>query len=325
MTDETTKLSEESPNEAEANVDFVDETTTEDAANPQEVAEDSDAAMQPDETPSVEETPLEKAEKEAAEMKARWLRSVADMENYRKRIAREKQDIIRSASAGVIESLLPVLDTMKLGLQAAENHPEAKDVVVGFKMVDDQLKRSLQEQGLEELVPDGEVFDPNMHECISHQPSADVDEGKVIQTIRAGYRLNNRLVRAANVIVSSGPEQSSWFFSQILMSEKDLYEILGVEKDISADELKKAYRKLAVKYHPDKNPGDAEAEAKFKEISSAYDVLKDPEKRAAYDRYGHAAFQGGMGGGGGGFGGHDPFDIFKEAFGGGDIFEELFG
>ena len=209
MTDETTKLSEESPNEAEANVDFVDETTTEDAANPQEVAEDSDAAMQPDETPSVEETPLEKAEKEAAEMKARWLRSVADMENYRKRIAREKQDIIRSASAGVIESLLPVLDTMKLGLQAAENHPEAKDVVVGFKMVDDQLKRSLQEQGLEELVPDGEVFDPNMHECISHQPSADVDEGKVIQTIRAGYRLNNRLVRAANIIVSSGPEQSS--------------------------------------------------------------------------------------------------------------------
>ena len=209
MTDETTKLSEESPNEAEANVDFVDETTTEDAANPQEVAEDSDAAMQPDETPSVEETPLEKAEKEAAEMKARWLRSVADMENYRKRIAREKQDIIRSASAGVIESLLPVLDTMKLGLQAAENHPEAKDVVVGFKMVDDQLKRSLQEQGLEELVPDGEVFDPNLHECISHQPSADVDEGKVIQTIRAGYRLNNRLVRAANVIVSSGPEQSS--------------------------------------------------------------------------------------------------------------------
>lgn len=110
------------------------------------------------------------------------------------------------------------------------------------------------------------------------------------------------------------------------MSQADLYETLGVARDASADELKKAYRKLAVKYHPDKNPGDKEAEAKFKEISSAYDILKDPEKRAAYDRYGHAAFQGGMGGGGS-RGGHDPFDIFREAFGGqgGGIFEEFFG
>ena len=112
------------------------------------------------------------------------------------------------------------------------------------------------------------------------------------------------------------------------MSQADLYEVLGVARDSSADELKKAYRKLAVKYHPDKNPGDQKAEAKFKEISSAYDILKDPEKRAAYDRYGHAAFQGGMGGGGG-RGGHDPFDIFREAFGGsgggGGIFEEFFG
>jgi molecular chaperone DnaJ len=111
------------------------------------------------------------------------------------------------------------------------------------------------------------------------------------------------------------------------MAQADLYETLGVSRDASADELKKAYRKLAVKYHPDKNPGDKAAEAKFKEISSAYDNLKDPDKRAAYDRYGHAAFQGGMGGGGGG--GHDPFDMFREAFGGrgggGGIFEEFFG
>ncbi|MDP4878825.1 MAG: nucleotide exchange factor GrpE, partial [Opitutales bacterium] len=101
-----------------------------------------------------------------------------------------------------------VLDNMKLGLQAAENHPEAKDVTVGFKMVDDQLKRSLSEQGLEELLPDGEVFDPNLHECIAHQPSEDVKEDHVIQTVRAGYRLNERLIRAANVIVSSGPAKA---------------------------------------------------------------------------------------------------------------------
>ena len=150
-------------------------------------------------------TDLEKAQAEAADMKSRYLRSVADMENYRKRIGREKQDIIRSAAAGVIESLLPVLDNMKLGLQAADNHPEAKDVTIGFKMVDDQLKKTLSEQGLEELIPDGADFDPNLHECIAHQPSDDIAEDKVIQTVRAGYRLNDRLIRAANVIVSSGP------------------------------------------------------------------------------------------------------------------------
>ena len=150
-------------------------------------------------------TDLEKVQAEAADMKSRYLRSVADMENYRKRIAREKQDIIRSAAANVVESLLPVLDNMKLGLQAAENHPEAKDVTLGFKMVDEQLKKSLSEQGLEELVPNGEVFDPNIHECIAQQTSDEIKEDHVIQTVRAGYRPNDRLIRAANVIVSSGP------------------------------------------------------------------------------------------------------------------------
>ncbi|HAX91881.1 MAG TPA: molecular chaperone DnaJ [Rhodospirillaceae bacterium] len=106
------------------------------------------------------------------------------------------------------------------------------------------------------------------------------------------------------------------------MSKSDYYELLGASRDASADDLKKLYRKLAMKYHPDKNPGDKESEHKFKEISEAYDVLRDEQKRAAYDRYGHAAFeQGGMGGGAGGFGG-GGFDF---AGGFGDIFEEMFG
>ncbi|WP_421872462.1 molecular chaperone DnaJ [Pararhizobium sp.] len=100
--------------------------------------------------------------------------------------------------------------------------------------------------------------------------------------------------------------------------KRDLYETLGVAKTADEKELKSAFRKLAMKYHPDKNPGDAEAEKTFKEISLAYEVLKDPQKRAAYDRYGHAAFeQGGMGGGGGGMGGG--------AGGFSDIFEDIFG
>jgi molecular chaperone DnaJ len=99
----------------------------------------------------------------------------------------------------------------------------------------------------------------------------------------------------------------------------DYYALLGVSKTATPDELKKAYRKMAMKYHPDKNPGDKEAEKKFKEISEAYEVLSDDQKRAAYDRYGHAAFeQGGFGGGQGGFSqGFSSFsDIIDEMFGG---------
>jgi molecular chaperone DnaJ len=113
--------------------------------------------------------------------------------------------------------------------------------------------------------------------------------------------------------------------------KRDYYEILCVEKSSSDDEIKRSYRKLAVKFHPDKNPDDAEAEDKFKELGEAYEVLSDSSKRAAYDRYGHAAFQGGMGGAGGAGGGgfHDPFDLFREVFsgagGGGGIFEQFFG
>lgn len=110
-----------------------------------------------------------------------------------------------------------------------------------------------------------------------------------------------------------------------MAAKRDYYEVLGVTKSVTQEELKKAYRKLAVQYHPDKNPGDHTAEEKFKELGEAYDVLGDEQKRAAYDRYGHAAFSGGMPGGGGAGGFHDPLDIFREVFGGGDIFESFFG
>jgi molecular chaperone DnaJ len=104
------------------------------------------------------------------------------------------------------------------------------------------------------------------------------------------------------------------------MAKQDFYEMLGVARGASADDMKKAYRKLAMQYHPDRNPGDKAAEHKFKEISEAYDVLKDDQKRAAYDRFGHAAFE--NGGGGGRAGGAGDFGF---ASGFADIFDEMFG
>jgi molecular chaperone DnaJ len=112
--------------------------------------------------------------------------------------------------------------------------------------------------------------------------------------------------------------------------KRDYYEVLSVERDAEKGVIKKAYRRLAVEYHPDKNPDDPSAEDKFKELGEAYEALMDEDKRAAYDRHGHAAFEnGGAGGGGGGF--HDAADIFRSVFGGGggggggSIFDDLFG
>ena len=109
------------------------------------------------------------------------------------------------------------------------------------------------------------------------------------------------------------------------MAEKrDYCEVLGIDRNASASEIKKAYRKLAKKYHPDTNPGDKEAEAKFKEVTEAYEILSDSEKKAQYDQYGHAAFEQGAGGfNGGGFGGFDFGGDMGDIFG--DIFGDLFG
>jgi molecular chaperone DnaJ len=108
-----------------------------------------------------------------------------------------------------------------------------------------------------------------------------------------------------------------------MSDNRDYYEILTVERTATEEEVKRSYRKLAVKFHPDKNPDDPHAEEKFKELGEAYDVLMDADKRAAYDRFGHAAFAQGTAAG---RGFHDPFDIFREVFGGGGgIFETFFG
>ena len=106
------------------------------------------------------------------------------------------------------------------------------------------------------------------------------------------------------------------------MAKRDYYEVLGVDKSASADEIKKAYRKKALQYHPDKNPGDKAAEDKFKEAAEAYDVLSDATKKSRYDQFGHAGVDGMGSGGAGGFGGFSMDDIFSRF---GDIFGGAFG
>src|SRR3954451_14266917 len=105
------------------------------------------------------------------------------------------------------------------------------------------------------------------------------------------------------------------------MAKQDYYATLGVARDCSADDLKRAYRKLAMQFHPDRNPGDKQAEMKFKDVSEAYEVLKDDQRRGAYDRFGHAAFENGNGGPGARMGGFD----FSAGGDLGDIFDQMFG
>lgn len=145
------------------------------------------------------------AKKEAAENYDRYLRSVADLENFRRRTVREKDELRQYAASRVLEDLFPVIDNLALGL-AATKQPGAdlKTLAGGVEMVLTQLKTALANHGLKEINPAGQPFDANQHESISAQPSKDVPEGSVLTVVRTGYSLNGRLLRPASVIVSSG-------------------------------------------------------------------------------------------------------------------------
>lgn len=155
--------------------------------------------------PSLEEL-LERARTDAAAAKEAHLRAVADLENFRRRTARERDDLRAFAAANVVEELMPVLDNLGFALVAAEApNAELKSLAEGVKMVANQLKTGLANHGLKEINPTGAAFDPNHHEALSQQPSDTVAEGHVLQVIRVGYSLNGRLLRPAAVIVSGGP------------------------------------------------------------------------------------------------------------------------
>ncbi|KXU35396.1 hypothetical protein AXK12_05350 [Cephaloticoccus capnophilus] len=149
--------------------------------------------------------PIAAAKAEAAAIHDRYLRAVADHENFRKRVAREKDELRQYAASRVLEDLLPVLDNLGLGLAAAEQpNASVKSLREGVAMVQTQLKTALEQHGLKEINPAGQPFDAHQHEALSQAPSTEVAEGDVLQVIRVGYSLNGRLLRAASVVVSSG-------------------------------------------------------------------------------------------------------------------------
>jgi molecular chaperone GrpE len=177
------------------------------------------------ETPEVEtaanpaEAAAAPAAGEIAELKTRaakadenWerlLRTTADFENFKKRAAREKIESAQYASASLLQKLLPVLDNFESALAAAQNTPVPPGGIASFQsgvtMIQQQLKNVLVESGLEEIESAGRPFDPNFHEAVSEQESAEVPEGHVLQQLRKGYKFKERLLRPATVIVAKKP------------------------------------------------------------------------------------------------------------------------
>ncbi|MBC2596327.1 nucleotide exchange factor GrpE [Ruficoccus amylovorans] len=185
---------------------------------PEAAIADEQAAQTPEESVAPEEASsetaqlleeLDKAQAKAKDYEDRYLRAMADLDNFRRRAAREREESRLLANAGLIEEILPALDNFRLGLAAAANHPEAAVVSKGFEAVAAQLRQILADHGLEVIEPaPGDDFDHNLHEAVSQQSSDEIGDHQVITAVRAGYQLNQRLLRPASVVVSSGPAAS---------------------------------------------------------------------------------------------------------------------
>jgi molecular chaperone GrpE len=148
---------------------------------------------------------LERLRADAERFRDMALRGQADFDNYRKRAAREKEEAVKFANMGLVERFLPILDNFELGLLSARSTEGAAQVVMGFEMVGRQLQDFLTQCGVEVVAGEGSDFDPNLHEAVQQEESLDVPEGRVLRVLRKGYRMKERLVRPAMVVVSKAP------------------------------------------------------------------------------------------------------------------------
>lgn len=163
-------------------------------------AEDATPAAESGDAPE-----LDAVQKDFEKFRDLYLRSQADLDNYRKRAAREREDAARYANASLLERLLPILDNFELGLEAARNAGGADAILQGMSMVQKQLQDFLVDSGVQPIDALGTEFDPNLHDALGQEASADVAEGIVLRQLRRGYKLRDRLIRPAAVIVSKGP------------------------------------------------------------------------------------------------------------------------
>ena len=164
--------------------------------------------LEEEEAGSTEETPGEEVpltpEAEALKLKEAAIRTAADLDNYRKRMARERSEDLRFARAGLIEELLPVFDNFSMGLQMAEQEQDSM-IYKGMEMVKGQLDDFLAAQGLVEVPAEG-IFDPNLHEAVAEEEKDGAEPGEILFVKRKGYRIHDRLLRAAVVVVAKASE-----------------------------------------------------------------------------------------------------------------------
>lgn len=184
------------------------ETPAEEGMAADVAAEMPDDAKAPAEAPAVESpaAELEKLRAERDENFNRYLRAVADLDNYRRRVAREKEELRQFANQELIESLLPVYEHLTLAIASARQANDPATIAKGVELVFDQFKTLLAAKGLAEINPEpGSEFDPNQHESVGHAPDSSFPEERVAQVVRTGFALNGRVLRPASVLLSSGP------------------------------------------------------------------------------------------------------------------------
>ena len=229
-------------------------------------------------------------QKERDDLYDRLLRKTAEFDNFRKRVERDRKDMIEWAAADVLSDLLSVVDDFDRAL-AAPAPPEAQSYKAGLELIQRQLAELLKKRGVTPIEALGADFDPHLHQAVAYEEVA--GRARRRSRRRDGQGLQARRSPAASRAGEGG---------EGIVSKRDYYEILEVSRTATDQEIKSSYRKLALKFHPDRNPGDKTAEEKFKEAAEAYAILSDGDKRARYDRFGHA----GVGSGAQGF---DPVAV----------------
>jgi len=179
------------------------DTDLEATETPENTCEEESQVSTPEEKPLTQE---EELEIELAKWKDQAIRTAAELENYRKRVARDLTEARKYGNKGLLGELLPVLDNFKMGLEAAASD-ESSMIYLGMKMVKTQLDEFLSNNNVEMHDPTGEAFDHNLHEAISQEETTEYPEGTIIKTVRLGYTLHGQLLRAANVVVATPPKE----------------------------------------------------------------------------------------------------------------------